>query len=241
LTKSFGGLIATDRLSLDIAAGEIHAVIGPNGAGKTTFIAQLSGALRPDSGTIRFNGIDITDFSTARRARHGLARSFQITSIFKDFTVEDNVALAVQAHAGHSFKFWRSARGDPELRQPAREALERIGLVDRRDMLAGALAHGEQRQLELAMAMATKPSLLLLDEPAAGMGATETKAMVTLLEGLKGDVAILLVEHDMDTVFALADRITVLVGGGAIATGTPAEIRGDPAVRRAYLGEDAPC
>ena len=238
LTKAFGGLVATDHLSLDIAAGEIHAVIGPNGAGKTTFIAQLSGALRPDSGTIRFDGVDIANFSIARRAHHGLARSFQITSIFKDFSVEDNVALAIQAHAGHSFRFWRAARGDPQLRRPARAALERIGLIDRRNVLAGALAHGEQRQLELAMALATGPSLLLLDEPAAGMGATETSAMVTLLDGLKGDVAILLVEHDMDTVFALADRISVLVGGHAIATGTPAQIRDDPAVRQAYLGEE---
>ena len=239
LTKAFGGLVATNLLSLDIAAGEIHAVIGPNGAGKTTFIAQLSGALRPDSGTIWFDGVDITHFSTARRARLGLARSFQITSIFNDFTVEDNVALAIQAHAGHSFRFWRAARDDADLRRPAREALDRIGLIDRRDMRAGALAHGEQRQLELAMALATGPSLLLLDEPAAGMGARETADMVTLLEKLKGDVAILLVEHDMDTVFALADRISVLVGGSAIATGTPSRIRDDPAVRRAYLGEEA--
>ena len=238
LTKTFGGLVATDRLSLDITAGEIHAVIGPNGAGKTTFIAQLSGALRSDSGTIQFDGVDITNFTTARRARQGLARSFQITSIFRDFTVEDNVALAVQAHAGHSFRFWRTARREPQLRHPAREALDRIGLLDRRAVLAGALAHGEQRQLELAMVLATEPSLLLLDEPAAGMGATETAHMVSLLEGLKGDVAILLVEHDMDTIFALADRITVLVGGRAIATGTPAQIRDDPVVRQAYLGEE---
>ena len=239
LVKRFGGLVATDELSLDIVPGEVHAVIGPNGAGKTTFIAQLSGELRPDSGSIRFAGRDITRLSAAQRSKRGLARSFQITSIFRDFSVEDNVALAIQAHAGHSFRFWRAARSDPALRRPAREALERIGLVERRNVLAGALAHGEQRQLELAMALATKPSLLLLDEPAAGMGATETSAMVTLLAGLKGDVAILLVEHDMDTVFALADRISVLVGGRAMATGTPAQIRDDPAVRQAYLGEEA--
>jgi branched-chain amino acid transport system ATP-binding protein len=239
LFKRFGGLVATDQVSLDIVPGEVHAVIGPNGAGKTTFIAQLAGDLRPDAGMIRFAGRNITRLSTAQRARRGLARSFQITSIFRDFTAEDNVALAVQAHAGHSFRFWRDARGDETLRRPAREALQRVGLGSRLDAVAGELAHGEQRQLELAMALATGPRLLLLDEPAAGMGVEETSRMVTLLQGLKGQVAILLVEHDMDAVFALADRITVLVNGSCIASGTPADIRGDEAVRRAYLGEDA--
>ena len=239
LRKSFGGLVATDRVSLDVAADEVHAVIGPNGAGKTTFIAQVSGDLRPDSGSIRFRGADITRLPTPQRAKRGLARSFQITSIFRDVTVEDNVALAVQAHDGHSFRFWRDARQDPRLRDPARAVLEQVGLADRSDVVAGALAHGEQRQLELAMAIATQPALLLLDEPMAGMGAEESTRMVELLQGFKGQVGILLVEHDMDAVFALADRITVLVGGRAIATGTPQQIRDDEQVRHAYLGEDA--
>jgi branched-chain amino acid transport system ATP-binding protein len=239
LVKRFGGLVATDHLSLDILPGEVHAVIGPNGAGKTTFIAQLAGELRPDSGTIHFDGRNITRLGAAQRSRRGLARSFQITSIFSGLTVEDNVALAVQAHAGHSFRFWRDARVDPALRDPAAAMLQRVGLGNRRDGLAGNLAHGEQRQLELAMALATGPSLLLLDEPAAGMGVDETERMVGLLQTLKGSVAMLLVEHDMDAVFALADRISVLVNGACIATGTPESIRNDADVRRAYLGEDS--
>ena len=239
LCKSFGGLVATDSVSLDVAGDEVHAVIGPNGAGKTTFIAQISGALRPDDGSIRFRGADITRLSTPRRARRGLARSFQITSIFRDVTAADNVALAVQAHDGHSFRFWRDARRDPRLRDPASAVLEQVGLADRQDVVAGELAHGEQRQLELAMAIATEPALLLLDEPMAGMGAEESTRMVELLQGMKGKVGILLVEHDMDAVFALADRITVLVGGRAIATGTPRQIRDDKQVRQAYLGEDS--
>jgi len=238
LVKRFGGLVATDNLTLDIAPGEVHAVIGPNGAGKSTLIAQLSGDLRPDSGAILFAGRDVTRLSTAARARRGFARSFQITSIFRDFTAEDNVAMAVQAHDGHSFRFWRPARRDPALREPAGAVLERVGLGDRRHRIAGELAHGEQRQLELAMALATAPALLLLDEPMAGMGLEESRDMVALLAGLKGDMAILLVEHDMDAVFALADRITVLVNGRAVATGTPQAIRADAQVRRAYLGED---
>ena len=239
LVKRFGGLVATDHLSLDILPGEVHAVIGPNGAGKTTFIAQLAGELRPDSGTIHFDGRNITRLGAAQRSRRGLARSFQITSIFSGLTVEDNVALAVQAHAGHSFRFWRDARVDPALHDPAAAMLQRVGLGNRRDGLAGNLAHGEQRQLELAMALATGPSLLLLDEPAAGMGVDETERMVGLLQTLKGSVAMLLVEHDMDAVFALADRISVLVNGACIATGTPESIRNDADVRRAYLGEDS--
>lgn len=238
LRKSFGGLVATDSVSLDVAGDEVHAVIGPNGAGKTTFIAQISGALRPDDGSIRFRGADITRLSTPQRARRGLARSFQITSIFRDVTAADNVALAVQAHDGHSFRFWRDARQDPRLRDPARAVLEQVGLADRRDVVAGELAHGEQRQLELAMAIASEPALLLLDEPMAGMGAEESARMVELLGGLKGKIGILLVEHDMDAVFALADRITVLVRGRAIATGDPRQIRDDEQVRQAYLGED---
>ncbi len=239
LIKTFGGLVATDSVSLDVAPDEVHAVIGPNGAGKTTFIAQISGALRPDDGTIRFAGTDVTRLAPPKRAQLGLARSFQITSIFRDVTAEDNVAMAVQAHDGHSFRFWRKAGQDPSLREPARAVLDRVGLGARGNVIAGELAHGEQRQLELAMAMATGPAMLLLDEPMAGMGGDESARMVELLQELKGSVAILLVEHDMDAVFALADRITVLVQGRAIATGTPTEIRDDDQVRHAYLGEDA--
>lgn len=239
LTKSFGGLVATDDVSLNVAADEVHAVIGPNGAGKTTFISQISGNLRPDRGTIRFGGIDITRLPTPGRAKMGLARSFQITSIFRDVTAEDNVAMAVQAHDGHSFRFWRDARSDPSLRDPASAVLARVGLADRGHVVAGELAHGEQRQLELAMALATRPAMLLLDEPMAGMGTEESLQMVALLHELKGSLAMLLVEHDMDAVFALADRITVLVRGQAIATGTPEAIRDNADVQDAYLGEDA--
>ena len=238
LSKRFGGIVATDSLDLEVAEGEIHAVIGPNGAGKTTLIAQLSGMVRPDSGTIRFAGADITRLSPPARCRSGLARSYQITSILRDFTVLDNVALAVQAHAGHSFRFWKPAAADPSLREPAREVLERVGLAARADVLAANLSHGEQRQLEITMALAAAPKMLLLDEPTAGMGGEESARMVETLRGLKGAHTVLLIEHDMDAVFALADRITVLVYGRAIATGPPDEIRADAEVRRAYLGED---
>ncbi|TWA90578.1 amino acid/amide ABC transporter ATP-binding protein 1 (HAAT family) [Azospirillum brasilense] len=238
LVKRFGGLAATDGLSLSVAEGELHALIGPNGAGKTTLIGQLSGELTPDSGTILFDGRDVTRLPVHKRAQRGLARSFQITSIFPSFTALDNVALAVQAHAGHSFRFWRDAGRDRRLTDPARAVLERVGLGARADTCADALAHGEKRQLELAMALATGPRLLLLDEPMAGMGPEDSARMVELLQELKGGVTILLVEHDMDAVFALADRITVLVRGKDLASGTPAEIRNDPAVREAYLGDE---
>jgi branched-chain amino acid transport system ATP-binding protein len=238
LGKSFGALVATDQVDFDVRAGETHAVIGPNGAGKTTFIKQLSGELRPDRGRIRFAGEDITALPAPRRSRKGLARSFQITSIYRDFSALDNVALAVQAHAGHSFRFWRAARGDRSLTEPALKILEKTGLSERGKVLAANLSHGEQRQLEIAMALATRPRLLLLDEPVAGMGTDESKRMVELLATLKGDKTIVLVEHDMDAVFTLADRISVLVYGRIIATGTPAEIRANPEVRAAYLGED---
>ncbi|UCG13110.1 MAG: ABC transporter ATP-binding protein [Deltaproteobacteria bacterium] len=237
LSKAYGALRATDELSLDVSHDEIHAVIGPNGAGKTTAVGQLSGELESDAGTIYFAGQDITGLAMYKRAHLGLARSYQITSVFLQFTTEDNVAIAIQAHDGHSFRFWRAARTDPKLRGPAREILEQVGLADRADVPAANLSHGEQRQLELAMALATRPSLLLLDEPTAGMGQEDSSHMVNFLRNLKGQVAILLVEHDMDAVFALADRITVLVYGKAIATGTPERIRSDPAVRQAYLGE----
>jgi branched-chain amino acid transport system ATP-binding protein len=238
LIKRFGGLVATGEVSLSVAPGEIHAVIGPNGAGKTTLIGQLSGELKPDSGEIRFAGADISRLGPARRAALGIARSFQITSIFREFTTLDNVALAIQARAGHSFRFWRAARRDASLRDPALVALGIVGLAGRADLLAGSLAHGEKRALELAMALATRPRLLLLDEPMAGMGPEESASMVRLLAGLKGRFSVILVEHDMDAVFALADRITVMVYGRVIASGGPAAIRADPEVRRAYLGEE---
>jgi len=221
-----------------VEAGEIYAVIGPNGAGKTTLIAQLAGALQPNAGRILFDGRNITRLPPHARARLGLARTFQITSIFHEFTALDNVALAVQAHDGHSFRFWREARGERRLREPARAALDRVGLADRADVTARYLSHGEHRQLEIAMTLATAPRMLLLDEPMAGMGADESARMVETLMSLKGGQTILLIEHDMDAVFALADRITVLVYGRAIATGTPDEIRANDAVRTAYLGAD---
>ncbi len=238
LSKRFGGITATDEVSLEVSAGEVHAIIGPNGAGKTTLLAQLSGTVRPNSGTIRFDGADITHLSAPERALRGLARSFQVTSILRDFTCLDNVALAIQAHAGHSFRFWRPARRDPLLREPAWAVLEELGLFELGDETAGNLAHGEQRQLEIAMALATAPKLLLLDEPMAGMGPEDSERTTRYLRSLKGRCTMLLVEHDMDAVFALADRITVLVYGRAIASGPPEEIRADAAVRRAYLGED---
>ena len=239
LRKSFGGLTATDNLSLEVAAGEIHAVIGPNGAGKTTFVNLLSGLMKPDAGDILFEGRDITRLSAPARVKQGLVRSFQITSIFRDFTVLENVMLSVQAGQGHSFRFWAPAAKDESLRGPARELLEKVGLGDRIDVVAGNLAHGEQRQLEIAISLATHPRLLLLDEPMAGMGPEESQGMIEFLKALKGEYTMLLIEHDMDAVFALADRITVLVYGKAIATGTPDEIRGDAAVRAAYLGDDS--
>jgi branched-chain amino acid transport system ATP-binding protein len=220
LVKSFGGVVATDHLSLSIAAGELHAGIGPNGAGKTTRVAQLAGEIAPSSGRIRFAGADITALAVPARSQRGLARSFQIASLCREFTALDNVALAAQAHSGHSFRFWRAARRDEALRAPARAILE-------------------QRQLELAIALATRPRLLLLDEPMAGMGQADSATMIALLHALKRRHTILLVEHDMDAVFALADRISVLVYGRCIASGAPDEIRANAAVRDAYLGEEA--
>ncbi len=239
LTKHFGALRATDGVVLDIEAGETHAIIGPNGAGKTTLIGQLSGDLRPDTGRIRFAGHDVTRLRAPARSQLGLARSFQITSVYRDFTALDNVALAVQAHAGHSFRFWRPAAAESALVEPARRILDEVGLGARAEVLAANLAHGEQRQLEIAMVLATKPRLMLLDEPVAGMGAEESQRMVQFLAALKGRQTIVLVEHDMDAVFSLADRISVLVYGRVIATGTPEVIRVNPDVRAAYLGEEA--
>jgi len=220
-----------------VAAGEVVTLLGRNGMGKTTLIAQLSGQLRSDAGRVRFSGDDITALPMYRRSRLGLARSFQITSLFLDLSVLDNVALAVQAHAGHSFHFWRDARLDSALRDPARAALTRVGLSARADQPASALSHGEHRQLELAMALAGSPRMLLLDEPMAGLGPEESARMVEMLRALKRELTILLVEHDMEAVFALADRITVLVYGRVIASGAPADIRANADVRDAYLGE----
>jgi branched-chain amino acid transport system ATP-binding protein len=238
LAKRYGGVQASDNISLALNGGELHALIGPNGAGKTTLMGQLAGEIKPDTGSIHFRGHDITFVPVHRRSQLGLARSFQITSIFPEFTALENVALAVQAHAGHSFRFWRDARGDPRLREPAGAVLARVGLGVRGDVPAAMLSHGEQRQLEIAMALATKPCLVLLDEPMAGLGSQEAVRMVALLRALKTELTMLLVEHDMVTVFALADRVTVLVYGRIVASGTPAEVRSNREVQRAYLGED---
>ena len=238
LAKNFGGLVATDNLNFEVEPGELHAIIGPNGAGKTTLINQISGMMKPDSGQIVFDGDDITQMSAPNRCHAGLVRSFQITSILKSFSVIDHVTLPIQARQGHSFKFWNPARSDADLRDPAMEILDAIGLGGRAEVLAGNLAHGEQRQLEIAMALATSPKMLLLDEPMAGMGPEDSERMTSYLSSLKGQYTMLLIEHDMDAVFALADRITVLVYGQAIASGQPDEIRANEDVRRAYLGED---
>ncbi len=237
LIKRFGGLVATNNLSLDVTEGELHALIGPNGAGKTTFISQIAGELHQDSGTIHFDGREISAWRTPQRVQHGLARSFQITQLLPDFTALDNVALAVQARRGHSYQFFVDARNKTDLRDEARAHLARIGLGSRADTVVSELSHGEQKQLELAIALATKPRMLLLDEPMAGLGTAECTRMIDLLKVLKTEVTILLVEHDMDAVFALADRISVLVNGERIATGSADEIRANEAVRVAYLGE----
>ncbi|MBO0716200.1 MAG: ABC transporter ATP-binding protein [Rhizobiales bacterium] len=239
LTKRFGGVVAADAISLIIPEGELHAIIGPNGAGKSTLIGQLSGEVTPDSGRIRFGAQEITSLPVYRRSQLGLARSFQVTTLFPDFTALDNVALSAQAHSGHSFRFWHDARSEIALREPARAALARVGLDERAATLVADLSHGERRQLEIAMALAGRPRMLLLDEPMAGMGPEESARLVKLLAALKGAITVMLIEHDIDAVFALADRISVLVYGRIIATGDPAAIRSDPAVREAYLGEGA--
>ncbi len=237
LQKNYGALRVTDGVSLDVRAGEFHALIGPNGAGKTTLIGQIAGQISPDGGRILFAGEDIGALPAHARARRGLARSFQITNLLPDFTALENVALAAQARAGSSFRFFRPAARDEALNARAEAALEDVGLAARARVRASALAHGERRALELAMALVQQPRLLLLDEPMAGTGREETAALTRMLESLRGSHAILLVEHDMEAVFALADRISVLVYGRVIACGTPAEIRSDPAVREAYLGD----
>jgi branched-chain amino acid transport system ATP-binding protein len=237
LVKRFGGLAATDGVDLTVENGEVHAVIGPNGAGKTTLINQLSGEIAPDAGSIRFDGREIAGEPVCRRALQGLGRSYQITSVFPEFSVLANVMLAVQAHAGHSFSFWRPLVAERDLVERAREALAEVGLAPKADVMVASLAHGERRQLEVAMTLASRPKLLLLDEPMAGMSLAESERMVALLSTLKGRYGILLVEHDMDAVWKLADRISVLVYGRVIACGDPASIRENADVRAAYLGD----
>jgi len=238
LVKRYGGLVATDHLNLSILPRELHAIIGPNGAGKTTLVSQITGEVRPDEGRILFAGEDVTRLPPNARAAKGIGRSFQITSVFLDFTVLENVSLAVQAHAGHSFRFWKQTASEAALRQPAEAILAQVGLAHRAEELAVNLSHGEKRALELAIALAGSPKLLLLDEPMAGMGPEESQRMVQFLKTLKGQLTILLIEHDIEAVFALADRITVLVYGRSIAQGTPDAIRNDPEVKRAYLGDE---
>ncbi len=238
VSKRFGGVVATDEVTLDVAHGEIHALIGPNGAGKTTLIGQISGSLGVDSGEIRFLGADVTRARQHQRVRAGLARSYQITSIFKRFSVLDNLALAVQARSGSSFSFWHPVASESALFDQARAIAAQVGLSDKLESLAATLAHGEQRALEVGLALATRPKLVTLDEPMAGMGPEESQRMIGLIGRIRTEVTVLLVEHDMDAVFRLADRITVLVDGRVIATGRPDEIRSHAEVRRAYLGDE---
>jgi len=239
LVKRFGAVAAADGVDLDLRTGEIHALIGPNGAGKTTLINQIAGEIRPDAGKIRFQGVDITRLPVHRRARLGMGRTFQVTNIFHQFSVIDNVALAVQARSGHSFRFWKRADRDPDLLGEATRFLERIGLETLAHRRASELSHGDQRKVAIAMTLAMKPRLLLLDEPMAGMGIGASRDLVAILEGLKGRLTLLLVEHDMDAVFSLADRISVLVNGKVIASGSPEAIRAHGGVQEAYLGEGA--
>jgi branched-chain amino acid transport system ATP-binding protein len=236
LAKAFGALKVTDDVSLDLRQGEIHALIGPNGAGKSTLIHQIAGSIRPDRGMLRFLGRDIAGLSVAARARMGLARSFQVSSLALEFSALRNVMLAVQARQGSSFRFVRPVREDASLTGPAMAMLVRVGLESRADVVAAELSHGERRKLEIAIALALEPKAFLLDEPMAGMGPEGSKDLTRFLDGLRADAPILLVEHDMDAVFALADRISVLVYGRVIASGKPAEIRRDAEVRKAYLG-----
>ena len=238
LTKNFGGLRVTDAVTLEVGDRELHAVIGPNGAGKTTLINQICGALSPDAGRIVFCGEDVTRLPVERRARRGLARSFQITSILPGFPVIDNVALAVQARSGSSFRLFGRASAEEALNAEASAALAQVGLSHRAALPAGELSHGEKRALELAIALAMRPKLLLLDEPMAGAGREEGARLVAALRGLKGRFPMVLVEHDMEAVFALADRISVLIYGRILASGMPDEVRADPQVIAAYLGDE---
>jgi branched-chain amino acid transport system ATP-binding protein len=238
LTKRFGGLNAVNNVDFDLTEGELVAVIGPNGAGKTTFVNLLAGALRPDAGDVIYAGTSIASRPVHARAMSGITRSFQIASIFPDLTVTENVKIAAQAHAGHSFKFWKPVHGETQLHTTAMNCLTSLGLQGHAQRPAWSLSHGEKRLLEIAMALASKPRVLLLDEPMAGLGIEEARHMIEFIRKLKNDYTILLVEHDMDAVFALADRIVVLASGAIVASGTPDEMRVDPEVRRAYLGDD---
>jgi branched-chain amino acid transport system ATP-binding protein len=238
LSKRFGGVVAVDGVTLDVAAGEVHALIGPNGAGKTTLIHQISGSLACDQGQIVFLGNDLTKTKAHERVRAGLARSYQITSIFRRFSVLDNLALAVQARSGSSFSFWRPVAAEAALFDEARRIASQVNLTQKVDSVASTLAHGEQRALEVGLALATRPKLLLLDEPMAGMGPEESNRMIELIGRIRAQVAVLLVEHDMDAVFRLADRISVMVNGRLIATGLPEQIRMNAQVRNAYLGDE---
>lgn len=238
ITKRYGALLVTDQVSLDVRKGELHAIIGPNGAGKTTLINQLSGELRSDSGRIRFGGEDVSALGINARARLGLVRSYQITSVFDEFTVRENAALAAMGARQHAFRFWSGLLSDRQALATADEAVAAAGLQSRAHLLASELGYGERRQLELAMALAARPKFLLLDEPMAGMSVQESAAVVELLKALKRQYTILLVEHDMNAVFALADRISVLVYGRLMITGTPEEIRGNDEVRAIYLGDE---
>jgi branched-chain amino acid transport system ATP-binding protein len=239
LTKSFGGVHVTRGVSLDIGPGELHALIGPNGAGKTTLIAQLFGELRPNAGTISLCGRPLDGLSTDARVRRGLRRTFQITNLARSLTLRENLALALQAEDGHAFRFWRPVSGDGRLQARVEAQADRFGLGARLDDQVAGFSHGEQRIVELALALTGEPDLILLDEPLAGLGREEGRAVVERLKQLKGRIAMLLVEHDMDAVFALADRVSVLVRGQLIATGAPGQVRVNPAVREAYLGEEA--
>jgi len=238
INKAFGALKVTDSVSLAVQPGELHALIGPNGAGKTTLVHQISGVLRPDAGQIMFKGRDITDLASEKRAQAGLARTFQITSTIPSLSVLENVALGVQARSSHPLALLRNAAEDGALNEPAWAAIAAVGLTERAHVLAGRLSHGEKRALEIAMALTLEPSVILLDEPLAGVGREEGERLIALLNSLKGRYAMLLVEHDMEAVFALADTVSVLVYGRVIASGDPASVRADPAVREAYLGEE---
>ncbi len=238
LYKSFGAIQATKDVSFSVEQGDVHALIGPNGAGKTTLVNQLSGDIFPDHGTILFKDTDITRFKAHRRAQLGIARSFQITHIFEHLTVSENMALAIHSKNGHNFHFWKRALGSRQIKEDIAVAIDRVDLSSRSGQPASFLSHGEKRQLEVGMAMVGNPELLIMDEPMAGMGAGGTRELSQLINELRGKVTILLVEHDMDVVFSLADKVTVLVYGEHVATGTPDEIRADKLVRSAYLGEE---